>query len=126
MRGKAILFIGAVIVAVLTGGIGCKSDSGNPYGASSSSPPPNTTPNTVSMRSDSFLPGSITVARGTTITWRNDDGITHTATSDSPGWDTGDVPPGASKTTTFNTPGTFNYHCTYHRTMGMVGTITVQ
>jgi plastocyanin len=40
-------------------------------------------------------------------------------------WDTGNMNPGTSKTTTFNTAGTFGFHCTYHAAMGMTGTITV-
>jgi plastocyanin len=41
-------------------------------------------------------------------------------------WNTGDMRPGVSSTTVFNTPGTFRFHCIYHSSMGMVGTITVQ
>jgi plastocyanin len=40
-------------------------------------------------------------------------------------WDTGNMNPGTSKTTTFNTAGPFGFHCTYHAAMGMTGTITV-
>ena len=95
----AALITGFVILAAL----GCKSDAPN-----------------------SFNPATLTVARGTTITWRNDDSSVHTATSDITGWDTGDMPRGATKTTLFSTAGAFKYHCTYHRAMGMVGTIIVQ
>jgi plastocyanin len=123
MKGIAAWLSGVFIGAVLLGVLGCKSDSGNPYG---SNPPSNIPPNTVVMSSSLFNPATITVQRTTTITWRNDDGAVHTSTSDSTGWDTGDIPPGANRTTTFSTPGTFRYHCTYHRSMGMVGTIIVQ
>ena len=64
---------------------------------------------------------------GTTITWHNGSGVAHTSTSDTPGlWDTGNIPAGSSKTTTFTTAGTFNFHCIYHASMGMTGSITVQ
>lgn len=121
MKRRAALFVGVVIGAILLGVLGCKNDS-NTYGTN----PPNNPPNTVSLRYDAFNPSNITVTRTTTVTWRNDDAVTHTSTSDSTGWDTRDILPGTSKTTTFNTPGTFRFHCTYHRTMGMTGTITVQ
>jgi len=104
---------------------GCKDDSNNSY-SSNTGNGGNNTPNTVSMSYNSFSPGTITIQANTTITWRNNDGVTHTSTSDSTGWNTGDIAPGASATTTFNTPGTFRYHCTYHRSMGMVGTVIVQ
>jgi plastocyanin len=113
-------------IGIIVGLGGCKSDSSNPSGTAN--PPVNSPPstNTIAMGSASFSPSSLTVAKGTTITWRNDDYATHTSTSDSQGWDTGDMIAGTTRTTTFNTPGTFKYHCTYHGSMGMVGTITVQ
>lgn len=111
----------AVATVMLLAFIACKGDSVNPAGTNNNIPP-----NVVVMASSSFNPSILTVTRGTTITWRNDDVAIHTSKSDSTGWDTGDIASGATATTTFNTPGTFRYHCTYHRAMGMVGTITVQ
>ncbi len=124
MKWNVVIPIGLSTVCMLAGVGGCKNDSASPYGTSNT--PPNVPPNTVVMNSSSFTPGALTVTRGTTVTWRNDDGRVHTSTSDITGWDTGDMAPGASRTTTFSTPGTFAYHCRYHRAMGMVGTITVQ
>ncbi len=124
MKREMAVLMSMAVSLVLVGVLGCKSDSSSPYGTSS--PPANIPPNTVIMSSMAFNPSSITVARGTTITWRNDDGAAHTSTSDSAGWDTGNMTAGATRTTTFNTPGTFRYHCTYHQAMGMVGTVTVQ
>lgn len=125
MKRKTTMLLSMIMGVVLAGILGCKSDSANQYGTnnSPSKSPPN---NTVVMGSMSFDPSSLTVPSGTTVTWRNDDGAAHTSTSDSTGWDTGNMPAGATRTTTFNTVGTFRYHCTYHRAMGMVGTITVQ
>ncbi len=119
MNGKLISWGGPVIAILILGMFGCKSDSATP---NATNPPANT----VAMSSSLFNPAAITVARGTTITWRNDDGVVHTSTSDSTGWDTGNIQPGASATTVFSAPGTFTYHCTFHVAMGMVGTITVQ
>jgi plastocyanin len=121
LKRNIILLAGTMIGFVILGALGCKSDSPN-----SSPAPSNIPPNTVVMGSRSFNPATLTVARGTTVTWRNDDGAVHTSTSDNTGWDTGDMQSGANSTTVFNTTGTFKYHCTYHRAMGMVGTIIVQ
>jgi len=79
---------------------------------------------TITMAGNVFTPASPTIAKHTTITWYNNSGVTHTSTSHTGVWSTGDIAPGASKTTTFDTPGTFPYHCIYHPMM--VGTITVQ
>lgn len=82
----------------------------------------------VSMKANSFSPATITITRGETITWVNDDTQIHTATSDmvEGGWNTGDVAPAAARSITFHSPGTYPYHCTYHVSMGMRGTIIVQ
>jgi plastocyanin len=103
---------------VIFGMLGCKSDS--------PPAPSDIPPNTVVMGASSFNPATLTVARGTTVTWRNDDNDVHTSTSDNSVWDTGDMRRGVSRTTLFDTTGTFRYHCIFHRSMGMVGTIIVQ
>jgi plastocyanin len=102
---------------------GCGSDySTNSYGGN---PPPPTDSNTVNLGASTFSPNSKTITVGTTITWKNASGTVHTSTSDTGVWDTGNIPAGGSKTTTFTAAGTFPYHCTYHQSMGMTGTIVV-
>ncbi len=108
---------------------GCSNNSPtNPYGGGGGNGGGGggNSSSTVTMGSTSFNPQNLTVTRGTTVTWSNTSSIAHTSTSDNGAWDTGNIPAGSSKTTTFNTTGTFPYHCTYHKSMGMVGTITVQ
>jgi plastocyanin len=121
MKRNIVVLAGAMIGLMIFGVLGCSS-----YSPNSSPAPSNIPPNTVVMGSSSFNPATLTVARGTTVTWRNDDSDIHTSTSDNSVWDTGDMRTGVSSTTVFNTPGTFKFHCVYHRTMGMVGTIIVQ
>jgi plastocyanin len=120
---KALVILAAVGLV----GLGCNKDSAGSYGSSPTSPasaaPP---PNTVYMSGMVFSPITLTVAKGTMVTWKNTDGLAHTATSDSGVWDTGNLASGASTTTTFTTAGTFAYHCTYHASMGMKGTVIVQ
>lgn len=108
-------------VAALTAG-GCNSSSSptNPNGGGNGGG----TQVTIS----SFAFSSLTVARGATVTWKNDDSVTHTATADNTSlfqFDTGSIAPGAtSGGITFTQSGTFPYHCTFHT--GMHGSITVQ
>jgi plastocyanin len=71
----------------------------------------------------SFNPGSITVALGDTVTWTNDSDATHSATADDGSFDAGSFAKGKSVSHTFNTAGTFAYHCNFHSYMH--GTITV-
>jgi plastocyanin len=65
-----------------------------------------------------FSPNPIQIQAGSTVTWTNSTSLTHTATSDTGAWDTGNIASGGtSASITFNQPGTFSYHCTIHPTM---------
>jgi uncharacterized protein (TIGR03000 family) len=68
----------------------------------------------VALYDNSVRPSTITVAPGTTVQWRNSGEHTHTVTSNSKGWDSGELYPGEVFSYTFNRPGTFAYHCTLH------------
>jgi plastocyanin len=71
-----------------------------------------------------FAPDALTVDAGTTVTWTNTDSVAHTSTSDASGWDSGIVAPGGHFSHSFQTAGTFQYHCAIHP--GMVGTVVVR
>src|SRR5262245_30902913 len=70
----------------------------------------------------SFAPATVTINVGGTVTWKNNDSVTHSSTSDSPGWDL-TMTTGSTVTQTFTTAGTFPYHCRLH---SMTGTVIVQ
>jgi plastocyanin len=109
--------------------------------ASSASPVAGTTANTVQLTDAlRFDPATLTVPRGTTVTWRNTSQVPHTVTDDpskaasasdaqlpsgAQPWDSGNLNPGQTFTHTFDTPGTYKYFCQPHEAGGMVGTITV-
>ncbi len=68
-----------------------------------------------------FVPESITVTKGTTVTWSNNDATLHTVTSGTTeagnaGTDFDSVYMASGKTFehTFSNAGTFNYYCTLH------------
>lgn len=80
----------------------------------------------VTIRNYSFLPGTLTIGRGTTVVWINRDGDAHTITSSSgpgkfqsPGLDTGET-----FAFTFDEPGTYRYFCSVHPYMR--GTVIVR
>lgn len=77
----------------------------------------------VSIIDNSFDPGSITVAAGTTVVWTNNGANPHTVTADDGSFNSGTLDPGGTYSVTFNTPGTFGYVCTIHD--GMAGTVVV-
>jgi MYXO-CTERM domain-containing protein len=52
------------------------------------------------------------------VTWTNATGPTHTSTSNTGVWNTGNIAPGAtSGAVSFPTVGTFPYHCAIHPSM---------
>ena len=62
-----------------------------------------------------FSPATLTIAKGTTVTWTNTTTAPHTVTSDNNAF-TGDsdIEPSNTFQMTFNTAGTFTYHCEFH------------
>jgi plastocyanin len=71
-----------------------------------------------------FSPGRLTVKPGETVTVTNKDSVTHTLTSESGLFNTGNVPAHSSMHFTAPTkPGTYQYRCSIHQFM--TGTIVV-
>jgi plastocyanin len=77
----------------------------------------------VSIADFTFTPASREVPAGTTVTWMNSDWTPHTVTADDGSFDSGRIDPGASFQWTFDTPGTYAYHCAFHPLM--MGAVTV-
>jgi plastocyanin len=76
------------------------------------------------LTATAYSPNPLTVSPGTQVSWVNNDGTTHTSVSDTGAWSSGNIAPGAVYTTTFNTAGTYTYHCSIHP--NMIGTVKVQ
>ena len=70
----------------------------------------------VDAKNFAFEPKTVTIKVGQTVTWTNQDSVTHTVTGDG-GIDSGDLSKGESYSKTFDTAGTFNYHCSIHPSM---------
>src|SRR4051794_4215731 len=64
-----------------------------------------------------FQPASLEVTAGTTVTWTNSGAAPHTVTADDGAFDSGTLQPGSTFSFTFDTPGTFAYHCEIHPNM---------
>ena len=112
-----VLAVGVLALAVaLVAGCSSKSTSTTPTTPKTT---PSTTPSSggtnVTIVDFSFSPSTVTVAVGTKVTWTNSGSTAHTITGSD--WDSGQVQPGSTFTHTFNTAGTFDYHCSIHPTM---------
>ncbi len=68
----------------------------------------------VEIKGFAFDPQSITVKKGTTVTWTQRDSVRHTVTSDDNLFDSGLLSKDQSWNYTFDDIGTFSYYCTPH------------
>ena len=77
-----------------------------------------------------FTPDNVTISTGDTVRWTWLDEEPHTVTSGANGtfdnlFDSGLQTSGFTFSYTFSSPGTFEYFCRPHYSMGMVGTVNV-
>ncbi|HMK25975.1 MAG TPA: plastocyanin/azurin family copper-binding protein [Chitinophagaceae bacterium] len=82
--------------------------------------------NPVYMRGSVFSVPNLTLFAGSKVTWINDDNMVHTVTANDASFNSGDINPGGSFSYTFNSTGTYNYHCTHHAGMTAVVTIVIR
>lgn len=84
-----------------------------------------TATNSVNIENFAFSPANITVKKGTTVTWTNKDSVAHTVTETDNlnGPKSSTLATGKSFVFTFDTAGTYHYHCSIHSEM--TGTVTV-
>jgi plastocyanin len=69
----------------------------------------------VNIADFAFHPGTIKVAKGTTIVFTNEDETAHTATAKgSEAFDTEAIQPGKSAEVTLEESGTYDYYCAFH------------
>src|SRR4030095_11989873 len=88
-----------------------------PESSQDQQPPDNENVEHVSIKDSAFSPASITVKKGTTVTWTNEDSVAHTVTPDQESaafQGSGSLSAGESFNQTFNAVGTYTYHCTPH------------
>jgi plastocyanin len=116
--GVVILLLAATAALL----VGCGSgDDG--AGRTSSSAGASAT-KAVTIRDYTYEPATITVPKGTTVTFTNRDSTPHTATSKQAGlFESGSLDSGKSGTVTLDESGTFAYYCLFHPFMK--GTVVV-
>lgn len=78
--------------------------------------------NAISQKNRAFSPREITITRGESLVFENDDGeLLHHVYSPDPGaaFDIGEQPPGARVPVRFARPGTFSVRCLIHPRMAL-------
>lgn len=74
----------------------------------------------IDIKNFAFSPAAITVKKGTRVTWTNQDSAKHSVVPDTESADfkaSELLAQGATYSVTFNTVGTFTYHCSVHPNM---------
>ena len=130
----ALFCLVALIALVLLAACGESSTSTGTTPTTGTTSTPAGNAQTVMIITDSsgsfaFSPATLTIKAGTTVTWKNTTGASHTVTSDDgKTFDSGTSNPITAQTGTFSftftTAGTFAYHCAIHPFMK--ATIIVQ
>ncbi len=85
------------------------------HAAAATEPGPTTV--TIAIKNFKFVPSSVTVAPGTTVRWKNEDELAHTATSNKGVFDSGNLDQGKTYAHTFAKAGKYEYVCAYHSSM---------
>ena len=113
--GLALLLLGCTQPSGGTGGANNNTQGGNVQTGNVS----------VSLSNFAFSPATITITSGSTVTWTNLDSAPHTVTADDTSqFSSGTLAQGGTFVHTFDTPGTYTYHCSIHTSMK--GTVIVQ
>ena len=71
----------------------------------------------ISIEDFVFDPIAITIKKGESVTWTNNDSAPHTVTSSSNLFDSGNLAKGEVYSREFSEPGTYAYICAYHPNM---------
>jgi plastocyanin len=77
----------------------------------------------VAIEGFAYIPPTIEIAAGDTVTWTNNDGAQHTVSQSGGGFQSGALAQGATFSQAFDTPGTYDYFCEFHANMS--GTVIV-
>jgi plastocyanin len=119
---KDRLMFGLVLLcAILIVSNSCTKDNSNTDGTNNGSGGPGA--NEVWIKDTAYNPSTITVNAGTTVKWTNKDAVTHTVTSTTGLFDSGNIGNGDIYTHQFGTSGSYPYTCTLHPAMS--GTVVV-
>ena len=86
-------------------------------------PAPKPVTNNVTIQNFAFNSALITVKKGDTVVWTNKDPMLHTVTGNNGGPSSPNMGTNGTYSYTFNTAGTFGYHCAVHPSM--MGTVVV-
>jgi plastocyanin len=112
---KTILKV--VVCAVLVAAAGWVAGSRTHLFAAAGAPAAANGPVEVKIDNYSFMPGDLTVAAGTTVTWVNHDDVPHTVRNNDGTIKSKALDTDEKFSMTFDKPGTYEYFCSIHPKM---------
>jgi len=80
---------------------------------------------TVKASNYKFAPKALTITKGSKVTWHWVNG-SHTVTFVKGPFNKSLNKANPTRSRTFTTPGTYKYYCSFHRSLGMTGTVVVK
>jgi plastocyanin len=117
------LMVAGVLVSVMGACSGNNATVTTPSSGSPGGPTITMVSGASGLTTTAYSPNPQTITRGSTVTFINNDGTSHTATSGGV-FDTGLIAPGGRVSVTLQNAGSITYRCSLHP--NMTGTITVQ
>ena len=129
-RGTAMIVVVAAAVLSLAAGVfaigRAMATDNNPttVATTSGTTAPGGGGSAVTVQRFTFSPASITVKAGSSVTWTNNDEVSHSIKSPDGAFTEQALPSGGTATVSFANPGTFAYVCGIHPFMS--GTVVVQ
>jgi plastocyanin len=118
-----VALLGVLLLAIACGS-GPAGGGATPAPSASSGPAAPAGGSMVVIDNFMFMPATLTVPVGTTVTWKFDDSTEHTVTANDNSFSSPPMSGGRTYTHTFSTAGTVAYHCSIHPFM--TGTIVVR
>lgn len=120
-RRRVLPFLALTLMVALLAAVGCADSGAAPQATDAQAGSGDAE---VAMVGMAFEPDTVTVGVGQSVTWVNQDSVSHNAVADDGSWKTDIFGADGSATVTFDTPGTYQYVCTLHP--NMKGTVIVQ
>lgn len=119
MDNKKILIIAVAALLIIAGAYVLTSNKSNQ--TINNNPAPQsadqtaTTAASIAINNFSFNPQTTTIQAGTTVTWTNNDSVTHNIRSAN--FNSPDIPSNGTFSFKFDNPGTYDYSCGIHPSM---------
>ncbi len=130
LRVLGLVAATAIVLAACGGAASPASVATSSAPAATVAPSPSAAPVAIDVQGFKFVPATLEIPVGTTVTWTNKDTAAHTATSGKPDAKDGKFdgaldPSGGSFAFKFTTAGTYDYFCAKHPKT-MLATIVVK